>query len=266
MNGLKIFIFTILVTLFYSYVGQMVPQKVTYPPEDKELSEDMTTEELVEAGAEIVAGKGTCLGCHTIGDQGSVHRFPDLGGIGARASTMREGLSDVEYLAESLYEPNAFIVEGFAPGMPAVHRPPIGLNDQEIMAVIAYLQSLGGTPSVTLQTTTKYTGLSPASESGGSAPAPAAGETADGPALFAKYLCNTCHSVDSPATLVGPSLHDVGARLSKAELYESIMDPDAVVAEGFPPGIMSATMAGFYGSMTKDELKVLVDYLASLKG
>ena len=267
MNGLKILIFTILVTAFYSYVGQMVPQKETYPPEDKELSEDMTTEEMVEVGSELVAGKGTCLGCHTIGDHSTSLRFPDLGGIGSRAATMRDGYTDIEYLAESLYEPNAFIVEGFAAGMPAVHRPPIGMNDPEILAVIAYLQSLGGTPSVTMQTTTSFTGLSPASESGGSTPAVAAGgEAADGPALYTKYLCMTCHSADSPTQLVGPSLYDVGNRLSKAELYESIMDPDAVVVEGFAPGLMSATMAGFFDSMTKDELRILVDYLSTLKG
>ena len=267
MNGIKIFVFTILVTLFYSYVGQMVPQKVTYPPEELELSENMTTDEMVEIGSELVVGKGTCLGCHTIGDHGTSLRFPDLGGIGSRAGSTIDGYSDVDYLAESLYEPNTFVVEGYVAGMPAAHRPPIGMNDMEIMAVIAYLQSLGGTPSVTMQTTTKFTGLSPAGESGGSsAPAAAPAQAADGPGLYAKYMCNTCHSADSDTPLVGPSLYDAGNRLTKAELYESIMDPDAVVADGYTPGIMSATMAGFYDSMTKDELKVLVDYLASLQG
>jgi hypothetical protein len=40
--------------------------------------------------------------------------------------------------------------------MPAINRPPIGLTDQEILCVIAYLQSLGGTPTVTLQTSHRY--------------------------------------------------------------------------------------------------------------
>ena len=65
-------------------------------------------------------------------------------------------MSDVEYLAQSLYEPNVFIVPGFNPGMPTINQPPIGLTDQEILCVIAYLQSLGGTPTVTLQTTHRY--------------------------------------------------------------------------------------------------------------
>jgi hypothetical protein len=40
--------------------------------------------------------------------------------------------------------------------MPPVHEPPIGLTDQEILCVIAALQTLGGTPTVTLKTTHKY--------------------------------------------------------------------------------------------------------------
>jgi hypothetical protein len=100
-------------------------------------------------------GKGICLTCHTIGKTGAL-RFPDLGGIGAQAKNRVPGLSDVEYLTQSLYEPFAFVVPGFPPAMPPVNVPPIGLNDQEILCVIAALQTLGGTPTVTLQTKHKY--------------------------------------------------------------------------------------------------------------
>jgi hypothetical protein len=65
-------------------------------------------------------------------------------------------MSDVEYLAQSMYEPTAFVVQGFPPAMPPVNQPPIALNDQEILCVIAALQALGGTPTVTLKTTHKY--------------------------------------------------------------------------------------------------------------
>jgi hypothetical protein len=44
--------------------------------------------------------------------------------------------------------------------MPPVNQPPIGLTDQEILAVIAALQTLGGTPTVTMQTTHRYSGAS----------------------------------------------------------------------------------------------------------
>ncbi len=32
-----------------------------------------------------------------------------------------------------MYDPNAFIVPGFNPGMPAINKPPIGLTDEEIL-------------------------------------------------------------------------------------------------------------------------------------
>jgi mono/diheme cytochrome c family protein len=144
-------------TAFYTYVGQMVPQSEVHPPAEIALKADLTTADMVNVGREIMDSKGLCMTCHTIGKSGAL-RFPDLEGIGGRAQSRVPGLSDVDYLAESLYEPNAFIVPGFNPGMPAVNKPPIGLTDQEILTVIAYLQSLGGTPTVTLQTTHRYYG------------------------------------------------------------------------------------------------------------
>jgi hypothetical protein len=142
-------------TAFYTYVGQMVPQKEVLPPKETALGAEMTTADMVKIGREIMEGKGICLTCHTIGKSGAL-RFPDLGGIGASAKTRVAGLSDVEYLAQSMYEPTAFVVPGFPPAMPPVHEPPIGLTDQEILCVIAALQTLGGTPTVTLKTTHKY--------------------------------------------------------------------------------------------------------------
>lgn len=266
MTTIKIFLFTILVVAFYNYVGQMVPQKITYPPASSEIAENLTPVELAAIGEEIVAGKGTCLTCHTIGDNSEGLRFPDLAGIATRAATRVEGQSAVEYIAESLYDPNTYIVEGFVAGMPAIGKPPIGLTDGEILAVIAYLESLGGEPSVTPATKLEWQGQSVAPTATG-AVAPAA-EARDGATIFGASLCNTCHKVDAPGPLVGPSLFDVGARMSKSALYEAILDPDATVAEGFSPGIMSATLnsIGFTESLSSTELKNLVDYLASLQG
>lgn len=256
-----IFFFTALVTLFYNYVGQMVPQKEVHPPKSIEVRADMSTDEMLEAGKAIVEGKGTCLTCHN-GSQ----RFPVLDGIGARAGTQKEGLNDVEYLAETLYEPNEFIVKPFAPGMPAVNKPPIGLNDQEILTVIAYLQSLGGKPSVTMDTKLKYQG-SAAAQAAPAAAASAATEELDAPGLLAKYGCMACHAFDGPDRMVGPSLFDVGKRLDQKAIYEALLEPDATVAEGFPPGVMGATLGanGFY-QISASQLKKLVEHLSSLQG
>ena len=142
-------------TSFYAYVGQMVPQKEVLPPHETVIRTDLTTADMVKVGREIMDGKGLCFTCHTIGKTGAL-RFPDLEGVDVRAQTRVAGLSDIEYFAQSIYEPEKFIVPGFNPGMPVINKPPIGLTDQEILCVIAYLQTLGGTPTITLQTSHHY--------------------------------------------------------------------------------------------------------------
>src|SRR5262249_12665728 len=122
----------------------------------------------------IMEGKGLCLTCHTIGKSAGPFRFPDLAGVDARAKTREPGLTDIDYFAQAMYEPNAFIVPGFNPGMPTINKPPIGLSDQEILGVIAYLQSLGGTSTVTLQTKHRY-------NSGGAAPSTTSAAPSSGP-------------------------------------------------------------------------------------
>jgi hypothetical protein len=145
-------------TGFYTYVGQMVPQKEVYPPQEVELKKDMNTAEMAKVGREIMDGKGLCLTCHTIGKAEGPYRFPDLANVDVRAKTREPGFSDVDYFAQTLYDPGAFIVPGFNPGMPTINKPPIGLTDQEILCVMAFLQSLGGTPNVTLATKHRYIG------------------------------------------------------------------------------------------------------------
>ena len=142
-------------TFFYSYVGQMVPQNEVAPPQETVIRADLTTEDMVTVGREVMDGKGLCFTCHTIGRTGAL-RFPDLAGVAGRAAERVPGLSDVEYFAQTMYDPNVFVVPGFNRGMPVINRAPIGLTDQEILCVIAYLQSLGGTPTVTLQTAHRY--------------------------------------------------------------------------------------------------------------
>ncbi len=267
-HTLGIFLFTILVTAFYGYVGQLVPQKETYPPRDTEVGESLTTSEMVDVGREIYEGKGTCVSCHTIGSS-EAGRFPDLAGIGASSAAKIEGMSDVEYLAESLYEPDLYIVDGFNPGMPPVNKPPVSLSQQEVLTVIAYLQSLGGQPTVTMQTKLKYaaeiqekapTGVASTEESGG--------EELGGEALLVAQGCSACHHLTEPVRLVGPSLFDVGKRLTRGEIYEALMDPDATIAEGYPPGLMGTSMSasGFYERITLRQLESMVDHLASLDG
>ncbi len=153
--ALNVVVLVIATTAFYTYVGQLVPQKEIQPPAEVKISKDMTTADLIKVGDEIAHGKGMCSTCHTIGKTGAL-RYPDLQGVGERAKTRKPGYSDIDYFAESLYEPDAFVVPGFNKGMPTINKAPIGLTDEEILAVMAWLQSQGGTPNVTLKTTHKY--------------------------------------------------------------------------------------------------------------
>jgi Cytochrome c len=171
-HPVRVGVLVLAATSFYTYVGQMVPQKEVLPPQETVIRADLTTDGMVKVGQEIMNGKGLCFTCHTLGKTEGPFRFPDMSGVDVRAKTRVPGLSDVEYFAQSIYEPEKFIVPGFNPGMPVINKPPIGLTDQEILCVIAYLQTLGGTPTVTLQTSHHY--YTPPAAPGAPGAAPAA--------------------------------------------------------------------------------------------
>ncbi len=147
---LKMVLLVLGTTAFYMYLGQIVPQKEVHPPPPVLISAEMTTEDLIEVGRELVNGKGICMDCH------NEVRAPALDGVGSRAGSRIEGYSDIEYLAQSLYDPDAFLVPGFAQGMQKMNEPPISFSDDEMKAVIAWLQSQGGAPTVTLDTDLGY--------------------------------------------------------------------------------------------------------------
>lgn len=148
--GLNVVVVVVGATLFYTYVGQLVPQKELQPPPKIEISAEMTPAQLAKIGEKLAHDKALCLTCHTIGAPPGPQRFPDLAGVAERAKTRVAGLNQREYFALSLCDPDAFVVPGFAPGMPRINKPPIGLSDQELHAVVAWLESLGGEPTITL--------------------------------------------------------------------------------------------------------------------
>jgi nitric oxide reductase subunit C len=82
--------------------------------------------------------------------------------------------------------------------------------------------------------------------------------------------CVTCHSTDEGVVLVGPSHAGVATRagtespgMSAAEFLEqSIRDPNAVVTEGFSPGVM---YQNYDTDLTDQQVADLVAYLLTLK-
>ena len=256
----KIAVLTVVATAFYTYVGQLVPQKRVEPPEVVEMSEDLSTEELVEIGNEIFNGKGLCSTCHTIGRSGAL-RFPDLQGIATRAADRRPGYGALDYLAESLYRPEAFIVAGFAGGMPQIDQPPIGLSDQEIRAVLAYLQTLGGEATITMETPIPFaSGEAPevtAAAEEAEAPETVAAASPEGSpeALLQSYGCLSCHGSEGD----GPDLPEIGG-LDRGRIL------DAVISHEGLEGAEEVAESGYYDAVSLDEARALADFLAGQGG
>ncbi len=103
---------------------------------------------------------------------------------------------------------------------------------------------------------------------GGSGDASGADSEAQaGQKLFAQAVtgrqagCITCHSLDGSVT-VGPSMQGVGGRLSADEIRTSILDPEAVLTDGFAPGLMPAVWGD---ELSDEQVSQLVAYLSSLK-
>src|ERR1700752_420579 len=147
--SVKVGLFSIVIMGGYAWFANSIPQIESKPPEELSLEGgNVTPAQLVKAGEQIYHTKGTCEICHRIGQKGT--RAPDLGGVGSRAAKMKPGMSAKAYLLESLIQPQAFVVEGYPPIMPAVDKPPIALNRSELWAPPPFLETQGGTVDATL--------------------------------------------------------------------------------------------------------------------
>ncbi len=266
-NVIKVSGFSLLVIGgFTAFSNFGIPQVKPEPPPAEEKLDlgAMTMEQFVALGGKIYNGKGTCTLCHN-----AMGRAPLLDKIGAVAA---ERLKDPrykgaaktveEYLHESLVKPSAYVVAGFGKAgtndtespMPDVSGNGIGLSDAEIKAVIAYLQESSGS---------EVTVAIPKMASADAGAVKTEEQPLTTPeAIIGKYGCGACHVVTGQTGAVGPSLAHIGATKSREYLRQAILDPDAVVAKGFTPGIMPKT----YGEQMKaSELEMLVDYLSKSK-
>lgn len=97
----------------------------------------------------------------------------------------------------------------------------------------------------------------------GGAPLDEGGDPARGADLFRHHpvaACSACHSIGGEGGAVGPDLSGVGQRLTRAEILQSILDPNAALAEGWP-GEVSA-MPVLRPFLTDQEVRDLVAFLA----
>jgi cytochrome c(L) len=74
--------------------------------------------------------------------------------------------------------------------------------------------------------------------------------------------CQTCHRINGTGGDVGPDLSSVGARRDAEFIRQSILDPNAVVTEGYKPDIMPKNFKELF---TEDQLNQLVTFLSNLK-
>ncbi len=254
--------FSLFLILVFTLTANLLPQVEGEAPVEREVDLGaLTIDSFVVLGEEIFSGKGTCTLCHN-----ALGRAPDILSLNmgetaderiADSRYQGEANSAETYLRESMVDPGRYVVAGFGKKgsgdtespMPAINKAPIELSMVEIDAVIAFLQSKDGN-EVTVALPTE-------------APPVAAEVNVVPPAnaqeVIAKYGCSACHSFEGSDVLLGPALADIGSRLSAEEIRQSIIDPQAVIAEGFPEGLMPPDFAD---QMMVNELEMLVTQLA----
>ncbi len=261
----KVMGFMIALILVFTSIANLLPQVEGQAPEDIKVDLGaLTMEGYITMGEALFKGKGTCTLCHN-----NLGRAPDMLVMDMLATSEErlknpkykgEAKDSESYFLESMTEPSKFVVSGYGKegdpsSMPVINKAPIGLSSVEMGAIVAFLQAKdGGKPTIALptdapaveETTTKAEPPKPA---------------ASAEEVLTKYGCTACHAVlDSPST-IGPELKAIGSRSSKEEIRESIINPAAVIATGFPP-IMPPTFAD---QMMVKELEMLVDFLYASK-
>ncbi len=253
-TNLRVLLVALAVVGFYTAVAHMIPQLESEVPEALDLGSSVTPEALVAAGDRVYHGAGGCAACHGLGT-----RAPNIltdhagqGAIGARCGAQRAGMECKAYLYESMTNPGAFVVPGFENIMPDMRRQ---LPEDQIWAVVAYLQSLGGEVTVTAADL-------PKAAAGGAAPAgPTQTATADPRELLTEKGCIGCHQLDGAGGVVGPSFDGMGRRLSADKIRRGILEPAAEIAKGYEQfaGVMPAT---FGQQLSAGQLEALVQFLA----
>jgi mono/diheme cytochrome c family protein len=166
-----------------------------------------------------------------------------------------------------MHEPSAYVVAGFGKKgtndtvspMPVVNKPPIGLSEVQIDALIAFLMSKGG-----FEITVELPKAEDAAvaDSGGNDDEEDSGPAETAQAAIEKFTCNACHDLFDSEADAGPDLHGLGKRMDRAAIIESILKPNAKIAEGFEADLMPQDFAA---QMRVSELNLIVDYLMTLE-
>jgi mono/diheme cytochrome c family protein len=175
-----------------------------------------------------------CGVCHSLAQAGSTAEIgPNLDDAFAAAREIGEDRDTVEGIVKAQVEfprPDN--------GNPAVSMPRDIVTGQDLNDVAAYVGEWAGVPNA----------------------APPEVEGGAGAQVFANNGCGGCHELAAAGSsgVTGPNLDEVLPGDSAAEIEEDIVNPNAVIAEGYPANVMPQN---FGETIPAEELKQLVEYL-----
>ncbi len=175
-----------------------------------------------------------CGVCHAMAEAGTTAQIgPNLDDAFAAARIAGEGGETIEGIVEAQVEfPRP------SNDNPAASMPADIVTGQDLEDVAAYVGMYAGVP-----------GAAPPKVPGG-----------PGAQVFANNGCGGCHTLAAAESggVTGPDLDKVLPGQTAAMIDESIVDPNAVIAKGYPANVMPAN---FGETLSKKELEDLVQYL-----
>lgn len=258
---IKGFGFSLALIGFFTLYSNSIPQLETKAPEEIVISDKaLSIEGIVKMGETIFSGKGNCYVCH----KDANGRGPNLRNVGALASNRKPDTISKDYLMESLVQPEVYVVEGYSPIMPEANRPPISLNQAELLAIVAYLQSLGGIVTVTadeVRSAAATIGKELQKEAS-STIFEVKGDIAAGKNVFLEKGCNVCHMIEGDEEKISPNLFTIGARADVEYIKESILYPDVKIIGEYKFKMPKDYM----DKLSVREFNDLMAFMVSLKG
>jgi mono/diheme cytochrome c family protein len=199
---------------------------------------DVSEDSDLDRGRQLfVANCGTC---HALAQAGTSTQIgPDLDAAFAQARADGMDNDTIEGVVQNQIANPREIEEG-TPNYDQVFMPPEIITGQDAEDVATYVASVAGVP--------------------GAAPPPL-GE----PQQVFTEKCGSCHALNSAGTSgsTGPDLDQALAGKDAQFIEQSIVDPDAVVAQGYGAGVMPQD---FEQQLPPENLKALVQYLLDSAG
>src|SRR6478752_3132302 len=180
-----------------------------------------------------------CGTCHTLAEAGTTATVgPNLDDAFSAAREAGEGGETIEGVVEAQVEFPRPSTED-----PSISMPADVVKGQELEDVAAYVGKWAGVP-----------GAAPPKVPGG-----------PGAQVFANNGCGGCHTLAAAQSggTVGPDLNEVLSGQSAAMVHEDIVDPNKVIAPGFPASVMPLN---FEETLSPEELEDLVQFLVESTG